>query len=51
MFSGMDTGENIDWSKIKPLRIKRDDLQDKLSQISKQRSVDIEDWRNQIESR
>ena len=50
MFSGMDTGENIDWSKIEPLRVKRDDLQDKLSQISKQRPVDIEDWRNQTDT-
>ena len=50
IYSGMDTGENIDWSKIEPLRVKRDNLQDKLSQISKQRPVDIEDWRNQTDT-
>jgi len=50
IYSGMDTGENIDWTKIEPLRVKRDDLQDKLSQMIKQRPVDIEDWRNKTDT-
>lgn len=50
IYSGMDTGEDIDWSMIEPLRVKRDDLQDKLSQMIKQRPVDIEDWRNQTDT-
>lgn len=50
LFSGMNTGEDIDWSMIEPLRVKRDELQDKLSQITKQRPVDIEDWRNQTDT-
>ena len=50
IYSGMDTGEDIDWSMIEPLRVKRDNLQDKLSQMTKQRPVDIEDWRNQTDT-
>ena len=45
----MDTGENIDWTKIEPLRVKRDNLEKKLSQMIKQRLVDIEDWRNETD--
>lgn len=50
IYSGMNTGEDIDWAKIEPLRVKRDNLQDKLSQIAKQRPVDIEDWRNKTDT-
>ena len=50
IFSGMNTGEDIDWSMIESLKVKRDDLQDKLSQMIKQRPVDIEDWRNQTDA-
>ena len=50
IYSGMDTGENIDWTKIEPLRVKRDNLEKKLSQMIKQRPVDIEDWRNETDT-
>ena len=54
IFSGMRGGTlypgETDWTKIEPLRIKRDNLQDKLSQITKQRPVDIEDWRNKTDT-
>ena len=50
LFFEMNTGEDINWSMIEPLRVKRDNLQDKLSQISKQRPVDIEDWRNKTDT-
>ena len=50
LFSEMNTGGDIDWSTIEPLRVKRDDLQDKLSRITGQRPVDIEDWRNQTDT-
>ena len=49
IFFGMGIGENIDWAKIEPLRIKRDNLQDKLSKITGQKPVDIEDWRNETD--
>ena len=35
---------------IESLKVKRDDLQDKLSQMIKQRPVDIEDWRNKTDT-
>ena len=50
LFFEMNTGEDIDWSMIEPLRVKRDNLQDKLSQIIKQRPIDIEDWRNETDT-
>tara|TARA_B100000035_G_C20900676_1_gene509264 strand:- start:10 stop:516 length:507 start_codon:yes stop_codon:yes gene_type:complete len=50
IYSGMNTGEDIDWAKIEPLRYKRDNLEKKLSQMIKQRPVDIEDWRNQTDA-